>query len=537
MAREISDSSGGHVVGIITGTRRHLTLGYALAVGLLAATPSITEAADARELAHVIDAAIQKRLDQEKVPSSPPADDAEFLRRVYLDLTGLVPTQEKVVAFLDSADPDKRSRLIDELLASPEYGRHMAEIWENLLLPRSVDAPKRNTGALNRWLEQAFNSNKPWDQLAREVITATGVPGDNGAVLFLRPGSRVLKVTDATDVVCSVFLGVQIKCAQCHDHPFVNEWKKSDYWGVAKFFTKVTTQSGSGYSVTEGTKVSNKLKLPDHASDVPAKFLGGEQPKLDDAAPYRPVFAAWATAPQNPFFARANVNRFWAHFFARGLVNPVDEQHSDNPASHPELFQNLAEQYTASGFDVKHLIRAICNSQTYQRTSRPVPGNAEDQELLSHMPIKVLTPVQLYDSLTVVLLGTIPDRSGGRFASRNRSGAVDPQRGEFVRFLETEDEDVPTSYRRGIPHLLRLLNATPHFRTSADRLVAQQAQPGLSSARVVEKLYLTVLARRPGPEELQRMVAHVNKHDGDPQRAYSDILWVLLSSSEFTLNR
>jgi hypothetical protein len=516
-------------------SRRRLTLGLALATGLLAAVPSAGWAADARDLARLIDAAIQKRLDAAGVPVSPPADDAEFLRRVYLDLTGLVPPLEKVAAFLESPDPARRSRLVDELLASPEYGRHMAEIWENLLLPRSVDAPKRNTGALNRWLEQAFNDNKPWDQLARDVIAASGLPGENGAVSFLRPGSQVLKVTDVTDVVCSVFLGVQIKCAQCHNHPFTDDWKKDDYWGVAAFFTKVTTLGGSGGGATEGTKVSSKLRLPDHANRVPAKFLGGAQPKLDEAAPYRPAFAAWATAPQNPYFARAQVNRLWAHFFARGLVNPVDDQHGDNPPSHPELFQALAQQFVASGFDVKHLIRAICTSQTYQRTSQPASGNAEDRELLSHMPIKVLTPVQLYDSLTVVLLGAAPERSGGRFAARNRT--VDPQRNEFVRFLETEDEDVPTAYRRGIPHLLRLLNAAPHFRNGADRVVEQQARPVRSPAQVVEGLYLTALARRPTPEELARMIGHVSKHGDDSRRAYGDILWVLLNASEFTLNR
>ncbi|HTU90005.1 MAG TPA: DUF1553 domain-containing protein, partial [Gemmataceae bacterium] len=248
----------------------------------------------------------------------------------------------------------------------------------------------------------------------------------------------------------------------------------------------------------------------------------------------RPVLAKWMTSPKNPYFSRARVNRLWAQFFGRGLVNPVDDMHDGNQPSHPRLLADLSAQFAANGFDVKDFIRALCNSEAYQRTSKPIAGNRDaGPELFSHMAIKVLTPEQLYDSLTAVV-GT-PNRANrprrqGNAAARLRN--VSP-RTQFVAFFKGDDNADPTEYQAGIPQVLRLMNSPQLNNASMLSPILKSAK---TPAQVVEHLYLATLSRRPTDHELQRTMALVRKHADEPRQAYGDILWVLLNSSEFTLN-
>jgi hypothetical protein len=484
-------------------------------------------------LASIIDKEIQLRLDEEKIPSSSIADDAEFVRRIYLDLTGVIPTSEKVVAFLGSTDKNKRAKVIDELLADPRHGRYFAEMWTGMLLPRDSGNRRLKSEPLQDWLAAKFNTNTPWNQLVSELVTASGTQDKNGAVTFFVGNPTPDKVTDT---VTRLFLGVQLQCAQCHNHPFTS-WKQTEYWGMAAFFMKVKTDNpnkaakqGGSLGVSEGAG-GRKVKLPEGAKIVPAKFLGGEQPKLDKSEPYRPVLAKWMTSGENPFFARALANRMWYHFFGRGLVNPVDDMHDNNPASHPELLSALAEQLTANNFDENHLIRAICNSQTYQRTSRAVKANQDDSELFSHTTIKALSPEQLYDSLTLIV------GAGGKQGPKNKVGVKKGPgnpRDQFINFFRTDEGADPTEYQSGIPQALRLMNSAQMNNTSAalDRAI----KGGSTPAQVIEQLYLMVLSRRPTSEETTRLAAHVAKNSGNTRQAYGDILWALLNCSEFALN-
>jgi hypothetical protein len=488
-------------------------------------------------LASIIDKESQVRLDEEKVPVSPLADDAEFLRRVYLDLSGVIPPPDRVVAFLDSTDKNKRAKVIDELLADPRHGKFLAEIWTDMLIPRDSGNRRLKSEPLQEWLTAKFDKNTPWNKLVSDLVTATGAQDENGAVTFFVANPTPDKVTDH---VTRLFLGVQLQCAQCHNHPFT-AWKQTEYWGMAAFFMKVktdnpnkTAKNGTSASVTEKAG-GKKAKLPEGAKIVPAKFLGAEQPKLSPSQPYRPVLAKWMTSAKNPFFARAMANRMWGHFFGRGLVNPVDDMHDNNPAAHPELLSALAEQFTANNFDVNYLIRAICNSQTYQRSSRTVKGNQDDAELFSHMAIKALSPQQLYDSLTLIV-GT-PGKQGKQGAGKNKvaakKGPVGP-REQFINFFRTDEGADPTEYQSGIPQVLRLMNSAQLNNTSAalDRVL----KGGSTPTQVVERLYLTVLSRRPTSEESTRLTSYVAKHSGTARQAYGDILWALLNCSEFALN-
>jgi hypothetical protein len=490
---------------------------------------------DAFALAGLIDQAIETQLSADKAVPAPLADDAEFLRRAYLDITGVIPPADKVVAFLDSKQPDKRARLIDELLASSNYGRHMADIWQELLLAqRDLLTKGLRTQPLADWLAQGFNSNKPWDRQVMELLTSTGTQEQNGATTFFlvhRAPDRV------TDTVCRVFLGIQLQCAQCHNHPYTG-WKRTEYWGMAAFFAKVNDgaakklSKGPTPSVREASTIQTK-RLPDSALKAAPKFLEGEAPKLNSKDPYRPVLARWLTSAENPYFAKTMVNRVWAQFFGRGLVNPVDNLMPDHSPSHPELFEALAQQFIRSGFDVKNLVRAICNSRAYQRSSTPASPSAEAEGLYASMTIKPLTPEQLYDSLAMVLGSNERPKAIQRTKSGKVKGAAPSSRAAFVDFFRPSEGADPSEYPAGIPQVLRLMNSEWLAKTSA--FVSRTVQADQPPARHIERLFLATLSRRPTAAESRRLEKYLQTSN-NPAKGYGDILWALLNSSEFTLN-
>jgi len=480
-------------------------------------------------LSKQIDAAIQKRLTDEKMPASPLADDAEFLRRVYLDITGVIPTAEQAAAFLDDKDPAKRGKLIDDLLASPAYGRHMADIWTEMLVPRSSDNRRLQIAPFTSWLEEQFNTNRSWNELVRDILTASGKQDENPAVTFYLANPTVDKMTDQTS---KLFLGLQLQCAQCHNHPF-NKWKQDDYWGTAAFFFKVKVEkpkkadkNDTSPSVTEGIKPGG-TKLPDSAKNLPPKFLFAKEAKLKASEPYRPALADWITSSTNPYFAPAMVNRMWGQFFGRGFVQPVDDMQPANVPSHPELLAKLSKEF-ADGFDLKLLIRTICNSESYQRSSKTAKGNEEDEQLCSHQNIKPLTPEALYDSLTQVI-GKKPQPPKGSAPAKN--GPL--SRPGFVNFFRGDDDNPDMiDYQAGIPQVLRLMNS--ELLNHGGELLRKAVRES-DTAKAVETLYLGTLSRRPTTDEVKRMSEYIAKHD--KQTGFSDILWALLNCSEFALSR
>ncbi len=490
---------------------------------------------DPAALARHIDELLDARLQAEKVSGSPPADDTEFVRRVYLDITGHIPPADKAQAFLDDRDLAKRARLIDALLASSDYGRHQADIWQALLLPRNSDNRFVRFDALTKWLEESFNANKPWDRMVRDILTASGDAEENAPVAYFLANRGPDKLTDSAT---RLFLGVQLQCAQCHNHPFT-DWKQDEYWGMAAFFSRVRMQGNPRAAAKNAQTVSIRengrgrpLPLPDSAKTLPPKFLQGEQPDIAPGQPCRPMLAAWMTSPKNPFFSRAMVNRTWAQLFGRGLVNPVDDMHDANPASHPQLLADLADQFAAD-FDLKDLIRALCNTRAYQRTSKPAGNNADaGPELFSRMAVKVLTPEQLFDSLVQVL--GAPGRPEPPRRPIGAAGRINPPtpRTTFVNFFKIEDAD-PTEYQVGIPQALRLMNS-PQMNNAA--LLDPLLKAGKGPAEIIEALYLRTLSRRPRPQELERLTAYLRKAEGTPRQAYADILWSLLNCSEFAVN-
>jgi hypothetical protein len=488
---------------------------------------------DAETLSHRIDQRIEARLESEGVERVAAAEDAEFLRRVFLDLHGRVPSAERAASFLESSDPGKRAALIDELLESPRFGEHFGDIWRKNLISPLVNEQRVQTERFAAWIADRFNKNDGWDRVVYELMTATGKMEENPAVTYLIEGRNPLGVADLTDLSSRYFLGVRLNCVQCHDHPFV-DWKQHEYWGMAAFFAQIQTPGRPKMVYMAGVQDDPKMTLArlqggdaiDGFQLQPPTFLGGQEWPGESKTPLRVGLAEWTTSPENPYFARAMVNRMWQHFFGRGIVNPVDDMHEGNLPSHPELLDELSGAFIESGFDVKGLCRAITGSRTYQATSRPGENAEDEAELFARMSMKVLTAEQLYDSLESIL--GPPAKAPG---INTRLGT----RYEFCQFFATEGDLDPTRYERGIPHLLRMMNSPQFAGRSITTLVSRIASPGRSSDEVVEELFLTILSRRPAPDEQQLVREHLRDAD-TPQTAYRELAWTMLMSSEFSLN-
>lgn len=485
----------------------------------------------AGELAALIDQQIDARLRSEGVKAAELADDAEFVRRVYLDLHGLVPTHEQVKTFVADAKPDKRARLVDALLADAQYGRYLADMWQGYLIsPLADDATKRGD-RLRDWLAAEFNT-KHWDQIATDLITATGKMEDNAAVTYLIEGRLPRGVPEMTDLTTRFFMGLRLNCAQCHDHPFA-KWTQEDFWGMAAFFTQIQTPKRAKQVYEKGVVDDPTLTLAnlktagelDGFIKSEPTFLGGQKLSPQKKSTNRAALAEWLTEPKNPFFARAMANRTWWRLMGRGIVTPVDDIHEANKASHPELLDLLARRFAESGYDLKALTRAIVLSRAYQRTSQAAADASSKQAaLFGRMSIKVLSAGQLYDSLETIA-GT---PSGKVKGIDNRQGA----RWEFTQFFGDSGDPDPTAYRRGIPHLLRQMNSGqftgPSLTTLVSRLNAPSDRP---REELAADLFLTILSRRPTEKELAQIKPYLNDTNG-----LRELAWVLIMTSEFSLN-
>jgi ferric-dicitrate binding protein FerR (iron transport regulator) len=509
---------------------------------------------DPAPIAAAIDAELDRRLKADRIPASPQADDAEFLRRACLDLIGRIPTRRRAEAFLASKDLNKRRELIDELLASPDYGRHFATLWRNRIVPDNKGVKKAPSDTFTPWLAAQLNANRDWNAIVADLLMAEGPLASSPQSAFLLANAENFQPqpNQVAGAVAQLFWGVQLRCAECHNHPFAH-WKQDDFWGTAAFFGRLrfTGFKGRSPALTEtadpveaGGKKAKGIPAPamrglaivipagaglKAGTAVRARFLGGAAPALDESKPLRPAFAAWATSGDNPYFARAAVNRLWAHLFGRGLVNPVDAFDETNPPTHPELLRRLTQELVASRFDLKHLIRCIALSKAYGRTSRPVAGNERDTTHFSHPAVKVLTAEAFFDSLAVVA-AVDKNEPWGKGSGK---GLVGGSREEFVRFFRARGAE-PTEYSQGIPQVLRLLNG-PLLERGApivDQLVATGAGP----EEALDALFLTALSRRPRAAEVKALSAYLQRRK-DAGEGYRGVLWILLNSSEFALNR
>jgi hypothetical protein len=505
------------------------------------------------QVAAAIDQQLDRALAVAKLTPAPRGDDAEFLRRACIDLTGRVPTAEQTVAFLDSKDPDKRAKLIDTLLAAPQFGEQLGRTWRDWICPPELPSdgnggaqPNNEAQNLGKWLGTRFTAGDSWDKITREILTVEGSIQGKPQVIFYGLVGDGGKVTagGSARAVASLFMGVQLQCAECHDDPY-RAWAQKEHWGLAAFFGNV---SGDFQKVAEtpAKKAAAQITIPRSAfknagNTVPAAFLGGQPLQLENDGPLRPAFVDWLTAKENPYFARAFANRLWFYFFARGIVHPVDDFRELNPPSHPGLMKLLANEFAASGFDVKHLVRCICNSQAYQRTSRVAHGTSEHTTaaltaFFGRMPLRVMTADMLYDSLKLAYGDPQLDLRGfDKDIANGQSAPVADAYLEFLRRFGTNKEDA-TDFTHGIPQLLTMINH-PRLLTGSKGLDGYlKATPTATAEQTVEWLYLATLSRRPTNAEQGEAQRYLQKA-GEPAKGYAGVLWMLVNRSEFLLIR
>lgn len=514
------------------------------------------------EVAKQIDRAVAAKLAAEKIPASPTADDAELLRRICLDITGKPPTAEAAAAFLADRDAAKRAKLIDALLASEDYGRHFAERWVNVFYLGTVNQRPPDPEPFVAWLAKGLNDGRPWDALVRDVLTASGPVADAPQGLFFyynsdMNGQFAPKVLAGN--VGQVFLGVQLQCAECHDHPF-STWKQTDFWSLAAFFAQTARLESVENKMTPGVKdrhlepkkgkppvplkevaitIPNDGEARNGGKKVLAGFLDGRPAQVDPNASHRPAFAAWLTARENRLFTRAAVNRFWAHFFGRGFVNPLNDFGDHNTPSHPDLLDALAAEFAASGFDLRHLVRCVCLSDAYQRTGRVAAGNEkpEGEALFAHMAPKVLTPEELYDALCVALevpdLAPPPDPKNPKKPNPKGPPPPSPRSVFAAAFRGPGEADEPAELKLGVPHALKLMNQD-NF-NHGGKVVVRLADGHRPAGEVIDGLFLAALARKPTAGEREKFAAFVARQKS-PRDGYARVLWVLINSSEFLLN-
>lgn len=486
------------------------------------------------------------------------ATDLALLRRAHLDLAGRIPTVTEVRAFLkDDRDGDVRYRdMIERLLQSPDHPSQLAAVWRSFLIPESVDLDAfGGREAFEKWLTDRFESGDPYDKIVRELLLAEGRLTQSGPLLFY--ASLKLDADQLAARTSRAFLGMRLECAQCHDH-FFEPWSQEDFWSFAAFFAQISRPKGDLLAASTVMRVSDvrrgEVMLPDTEEIVEPKFLGDESSKSEaekiDDGQRRKKLADWLTGRENPYFARATVNRVWAQLFGRGIVDPVDDFGINNDPVSPELMDALASYFIDSDFDLQALIRVITLSDAYQLSSSSDPrvsgalgqamldDSAETRlETFAQMNVKTLTAEQLYDCIAVA---TLLDSQGANGASDALSRFGNSQREQFLQTFAGPQGNL-SEYAGGIPQALTLMNGALSniaTRESTSGQIRSLEAPFFSDAQRVEILFLATLSRPPTDSEI-KLVGDFIPADGSPsekRQGLADLLWALVNSSEFTLN-
>lgn len=482
-----------------------------------------------------VDRLVYARLKKLNIVPAPLAADAEFLRRVSLDLIGTLPTAEEARRFLTDKRPNRRELFVNELFQRPEFAEFWAMRWSDLLRVDREVLGHKSAYEMYRWIRESFAEHKPLDVFAREIVAAEGplseVPQGNLYKVVTQHGEQAATVSQ-------VFLGVRIACAQCHHHPY-DRWSQTDYYGMQAYFEQLSRKPSPLGEVL----VAEGKALPKHPrtnQPVQAYALGTTMPETSLETDRRPELAAWMTSPQNPWFARNLANRVWAHLMGRGLVEPVDDFRATNPPSNPELLDGLAEHLATHKFDLRELLKAITLSNVYQQATTPNATNAEDQQNFARAPLKRLEAEVLLDAVSQVT--GVPEKFEG-IASGSRAIQLWDSRVEhnflslFGRPLRKSACECERNAEPSVAQVLHLLNS--------DRVQAKLTHDSGSLARMartipedgalVEELYLSLFNRFPTDDEKQVAVKHFAAY-GNRRQAAEDLAWTMLNSLEFVFN-
>jgi hypothetical protein len=485
-----------------------------------------------------IDDLVLAKLKALHIPPADPAGDAEFLRRVYLDMAGVLPTPEEAERFATDASAGKRKNVIAGLVERPEFVDYWAYKWSDLLL---ASGKKLNGNALwsySNWIHRSVADNKPWDRFVRELLTGTGSTFESGAlnyyVLHREP-------TDLTENFAKTFLGLSITCARCHNHP-LEKWTQNDYYQMANLFARVATKAGTrgGESIVLNA-AAGEVNHPRLGRPLAPRPLDGEALRPNDTADRREYLARWVTAPGNPYFARAIVNRVWQNFMGRGLVDPPDDLRATNPASNEELLAALTTDFREHGYDVRRLIVTIAESAAYQASSATTAANAMDDRYYSHYLPRRLPAEVLLDAYSQVT--GVPENFDGYPTGTRALQLADTQTASYFltafgrpeRVVAAHSERGQDSSMTQALHEINGVTLNRKLATPASR-VGLMVFAGLTDVEVLDHLYLSAFGRRPTAAERELLLKQLNVPREQRRQAMDDLAWALLTSKEFMFN-
>lgn len=502
-----------------------------------------------------VDELVLQKLETLHVPPSPVCSDTEFIRRAYLDAAGILPTPADVRRFQDDRRPDKRARLIDRLLRRPEFVDYWAYKWSDLLLVSTRRLARPDLWSFYQYIRQSVADNKPWDRFAREILTAQGSTLRNGAANYFVLHKDVTDLTEATSVT---FLGMSLTCCRCHNHP-LEKWTQDQYWEMASLFGRVGLKNGErADEVIVESLPSGEVLHPRRSIPMPPTPLDARPLPPDSPMDRREYLARWITAPENPYFARAIVNRVWRNFLGRGLVEAEDDIRQTNPASNQELFEALARDFVKHGYDVKGLMRTIMNSATYQRSSRPVSGNESDDRYYSHYLIRRLPAEVILDAYAQVTgvptpftqINT-PGRSeqnaygdaplGLRALQLPDSAVVSPFLDAFGRPERVQTCSCERDQDSSVAQALHLDNGhtlNDKLR-SASSLPARWVKEKISDDEAIQRIFVLALCRKPTRAEadrFQKLMAEGKAEKAGRREVLEDLCWAVLTGREFLFN-
>lgn len=487
-----------------------------------------------------IDDQVFGKLKKLGIPPSELCDDATFIRRVSLDITGRLPTAAAARAFVESTDPGKRDKLIDQLLESPGYGDYFGNKWSMVLRNRRVPQSLGVSFRFHDFIRSSIQDNVPYDQFVRSVLAASGDIEVNPAAAWY---TRVNSATSQLEDTAQLFLGMRIQCARCHHHPF-EQWGQDDYYSFQAFFSQVGLKANRkglqnaevfhrGGAATATNPRSNQRLKP--------SGLGGEPLEIPTYEDPRHSLVDWMAAPDNPFFARALANRYWKHFFGRGIVDPEDDMRVTNPPSNPELLDALAKDFIDSKFDLKKLVRTICRSNAYQLSNEPNEFNQSDKQNFSSFYPRRLNAEPLYDAINQVA-GTNVNFAGMPVGTRAvqlpDSGFNDyflmvfgkPQAESACECERSSDANLAQSL-----HLLNSTDIQGKLASNGGRC-QELAESEQTDTEKVTELYYWAMARPPRKDELTHVLQYLERKT-DKRKAYEDIVWVLFNTKEFLFVR
>lgn len=505
------------------------------------------------EASTVVDKHTQKKWQELGIVPSSLSTDEQFLRRVSLDLTGTLPTPLQIKDFMADNSKDKRDKFIDRLLETPEYSYLFANKWADVLRVKRRNQADRALGtfAFHGWIREAIAKDKPYDQFAREILAATGDESQSPPTVWYKELQDPQQFVDDT---AQVFLGLRIACAQCHHHPY-EKWSQDDYWGLAAFFGRVGRKNlqvlgGTGNAQGQRQVIFNKSSgtVQNKRTSQPAKIqpLDGEPMEVSSDEDPRHKLVDWMAGPKNPFFARAVANRYWSHFFGRGIVDPIDDMRVTNPPTNPELLDALAKELVDSKFSLKHLVKVIVKSRTYQLSSAPNEFNKHDKQSFARFYPRRMSAEVLYDAVSMVT--KTPAAFGGLPTDKyspNRAIMLPDEAfasyfldvfGRPQRISACECERVSEANLAQALHLLNSQEIQDKLTRAGGRadVLAKDPRP---DAEKIEELFMWTFARRPTPEHLQIAMEHINRHAMNKKLAYENLLWALINTKEFVFNQ